>query len=629
MITLRNITLRRGQHILLQDLHWTIYHKQRIGVIGANGSGKTSLFALLLNELQPDAGDLDIPRHIKLAHVAQETAASDKLALDYVLAGDAELQLLQNALAVAEQAEDGIRVAELHEKLSMIDAYTAPARGAQLLIGLGFSHADQQQPVNSFSGGWRVRLNLAKALMSRSDVLLLDEPTNHLDLDAVLWLEQWLMRYPGTLLLISHDRDFLDRIVDHIAHISHQHLQLYTGNYSTFEKLRADKLMMQQAAYEKQQKQITHMKAFINRFGAKASKARQAQSRVKAIERMDLICAVQTESEFQFEFKNPERCPNPLVSLENTGIAYGKKIVFANLNFTISPKDRIAILGPNGAGKSSLIKLLAGELLPSHGTRTVGAGLRIGYFAQHQIDHFELSATPLVHLRELAPNSSDSELRKFLGSFGFSGNKVLEPVSHFSGGEKSRLALALIVWQKPNLLLLDEPTNHLDLEMRNALSIALQEYQGAMILVSHDRFLVRTTTDQLLLVADGELQDFDGDLDDYQKWLFGFRKKQVSAETVQADKPALSRKEQRQRNAQQREALRPILQKIQRLEQELGQLQKQAIAIEEILADTALYEESNKDLLKRHLFTQVELKKKIEHVERDWLAGCEERDGVL
>jgi ATP-binding cassette subfamily F protein 3 len=624
MITLRNITLRRGPNILLEDINWTIYHKQRIGIIGANGSGKTTFFAMLLNELHPDSGDLEIPHQLKIAHVAQETPAYSKSAIDFVLDGDPELRKLQQELVIAEQQNDGQRIAMLHHHLSEVDAYTANARAAQLLDGLGFNHEEQQKSVSDFSGGWRVRLNLAKALMSRSDVLLLDEPTNHLDLDAVLWLEQWLKRYTGTLLLISHDRDFLDEVVDHIAHVHSKQLKLYAGNYSAFEKQRAADLLVQEVTYKKQQKQIAHLQSFVNRFRAKATKAAQAQSRLKAIEKMELVSAIQTESPFQFHFKKPKDCPNPLIHLENARIAYGDKVILDNLNFSITPKDRIALLGPNGAGKSSFIKLLAGDLSLASGTYTTGSGLKIGYFAQHQVDHLELHETPLFHLRKLAPDIKELELRTYLGSFGFVGNRVIEAVKNFSGGEKSRLALALLIWQQPNLLLLDEPTNHLDLEMRQALSMALQEYEGAMIIVSHDRFLVRTTVDQLALVAESKLKNFDGDLNDYQKWLFEFRRQTASSAVASTDKPeGVSRKEQRQQNAQQRHQLRPLLQKIKKLEDQLTQYQAQATAIELALTDLTLYEEQNKSKLQQHLLNQADLKKKIEAVESDWLIACE------
>jgi ATP-binding cassette subfamily F protein 3 len=623
MITLRNITIRRGPNILLQDVNWTIYHKQRIGMIGANGSGKTTFFSMLLNELQADSGDLEIPYQLKIAHVAQETPAYSQSAIEFVLDGDAELRKLQQELTKAESENDGQRIASLHHHLSEIDAYTANARAAQLLDGLGFNHVEQQKPVSDFSGGWRVRLNLAKALMSHSDVLLLDEPTNHLDLDAVLWLEQWLKKYTGTLLLISHDRDFLDEVVNHIAHVHNKQLKLYAGNYSVFEKQRAADILVQQVTYDKQQKQIAHLQSFVNRFRAKATKAAQAQSRLKAIEKMELVSAIQTESPFQFHFKKPKDCPNPLIHLENARIAYGERVILDNLNFSITPKDRIALLGPNGAGKSSFIKLLAGELSLASGTYTTGSGLRIGYFAQHQVDHLQLHETPLFHLKKLAPDTKELDLRTYLGSFGFIGNRVIDTVKNFSGGEKSRLALALLIWQQPNLLLLDEPTNHLDLEMRQALSLALQEYEGAMIIVSHDRFLVRTTVDQLVLVAEGTLKNFAGDLNDYQKWLLEFRRQQDNTLTETEKSTSVSRKEQRQQNAQQRHQLRPLLQKIKKLEDSLSRLQQQATELELGLTDLSIYEDQNKAALQGLLLQQADLKKKIEAVESDWLEACE------
>jgi ATP-binding cassette subfamily F protein 3 len=501
----------------LQDISWTIYHKQHIGIIGANGCGKSSLFAMLLKQLPPDGGDFDIPRQLRVGHVAQETPALSKSALEFVLDGDAELRHLEAELLQAEQTNNGEKIGALHQRLSEIDGYSATSRAAQLLDGLGFHFDEQLKPVSAFSGGWRVRLNLAHTLMSRADILLLDEPTNHLDLDAVLWLEQWLKKFPGTLLIISHDRDFLDSIVDHIAHVQHKNLKVYTGNYSAFEKQLAAQLMLQQAAFEKQQRQIQHLQNFVDRFKAKASKARQAQSRMKALDRMEVVSAVQVNSPFQFHFKEIKNCPTPLLALEDISIGYDDNIILPHLYFSIAPKDRI------------------------------GNGLKIGYFAQHQIDHLQLNDTPLQHLKKLAPTHRESELRSYLGSFGFSGDRVLDAVQNFSGGEKSRLALALLIWQQPNLLLLDEPTNHLDMEMRNALSMALQEYDGAMIIVSHDRFLVRSTVDQLMIIANGKLMPFEGDLDDYQEWLVNFRRQQNSNTD---EKTGLSRKEQRHQDAQ-------------------------------------------------------------------------------
>lgn len=628
MITLQNVTIRRGPHVLLKDVNWTIFHKQHIGIIGANGSGKTTLFALLQNELQADKGNVEIPRQLKLAHVAQETPAYAKSALDFVMDGDTELRALQEELLEAEEQDDGERIASLHGHLSAIDSYTAPARAARLLDGLGFSLEEQQKPVSDFSGGWRMRLNLAKALMCRSDILLLDEPTNHLDLDAVIWLEQWLLKYPGTLLLISHDRDFFDNVVDHIAHLSHQHLKVYSGNYTSFEKQRAAQLLLQQAAYEKQQKQIAHLQSFVDRFKAKASKARQAQSRVKAIARMELVSVVQVESNFEFAFKEPAKCPYPLIHLDGAGVAYGDKRVLRDVNLSIAPKDRIGLLGLNGAGKSSLIKLLAGEIPPAEGERVTSEGLKIGYFAQHQVDSLDLDASPLEIFKKIAPNAAESELRGFLGGFCFIGNRVFETAKNFSGGEKSRLALALIVWQRPNLLLLDEPTNHLDLDMRQALSMALQEYQGAVVLVSHDRFLLSTTMDQFLLVSEQKVKNFDGDLTDYQNWLFDFRRKAEKGEVAQEEKSSISRKEQRQLDAKMRELRRPFLQKIKQLEEKLKKLEKKAADLELVLASEELYEEQNKLQLEKHLAEQTKLNKEMKQVETEWLEVTAELESL-
>jgi ATP-binding cassette subfamily F protein 3 len=622
MITLKSITIRRGPHVLLDNVNWSIFARQRIGMIGSNGSGKSTLFSFILGEFQADGGDMDRPRNLRLAHVSQETPAVSMSALDFALDGDDELRDLEKRIQQAEVDDDGMLIAELYEKLGNIDGYTAPARAGQLLSGLGFTTAEQQKPVSAFSGGWRVRLNLAQALMTRSDMLLLDEPTNHLDLDAILWLEQWLLKYEGTLLIISHDRDFLDTAIDHIVHIENKNLKMYTGNYSSFESQRASNLLLQQSAYDKQQKQLEHMHAFVERFRYKASKARQAQSRLKAIERLEIVSAVQSESEFQFKFFSAENCPNPLMSLNHVDVGYPDKTIMRNLNFSITPKDRIAILGPNGAGKSSLIKVLAKEMAPTDGECVVASGLRVGYFAQHQVEQLDLIESPLVHLRRIAGSKPELELRKFLGSFGFSGNRVLEAVGNFSGGEKTRLALALLVWKKPNLLLLDEPTNHLDLEMRNALSLALTEYTGAMILISHDRFLVRSTADRLLLCADGKLEDFDGDLNDYQKWLFEYFKNK-NAEPTQAGH---AKKDQRRQSAKERELQQPLIDKIKKLETEMHKLQKEAANIEGHLTDQSLYEEGNKKELQKQLLSLSQTKASLEKVELDWLQACEERD---
>lgn len=625
-INLHNITIRRGKNILLKSVNWNIYPKQRIGIIGKNGSGKSTLFSVLLNEYQPDTGEIDIAKHIKFSHVAQEVEFVNQSALDFVLDGDKELRRLEADLKEAEQMNDGERIAKLHEKLSIIDAYTAPARAAQLLSGLGFSQGEEQQSVKDFSGGWRVRLNLAKALMCRSDVLLLDEPTNHLDLDAILWLEQWLIKYSGTLLLISHDRDFLDQTVNYIAYLSDQRLKIVKGNYSAFERSRAAEILLQQTVYDKQQKKLAHMQAFVDRFRYKATKSHQAQSRLKAIKRMELVSAVQSESVFQFEFKTPKECQNPLLVLNDITMRYGEKTILQHVHLSIRPKQRIGILGPNGAGKSTLIKILAGELLSFAGKREVSSGLKIGYFAQHQIDQLNLFDTPLSHLKKLAEGKSELDLRKFLGSFGFSHDNVFEPIKNFSGGEKSRLALALLIWQQPNLLLLDEPTNHLDLEMRNALSLALQTYEGSMILVSHDRFLVKTTTDELLLVADKKVENFMGDLTDYQLWLFNFRKNQKISLNQEMSRSDISRKEKRQLLAKKREIDRPLLLKIKGIEQKLNGVQKELDQIELKLLDKSLYEVVNKEQLKNYLATSAVLKKQINELESAWLAANEQHE---
>jgi len=611
MINFRQLTLRRGSNVLLENINWTIHAGQHIGLIGANGAGKSSLFSLITRKLTEDQGELTLPKQMVIAHVAQEMPEENRSAVEYVLDGDLELRELQRKLAIAEEKNDGNLIGQLHEALLHIDAWTANSRAARLLAGLGFHVNEQQQSVSDFSGGWRMRLNLAQALMCRSDILLLDEPTNHLDLDAVIWLGEWLKDYRGTLLLISHDRDFLDETVQYIAHIEHKNLNTYTGNYSNFEKLRAEKIALQQAAFAKQQQHIAHLKSFIDRFKAKASKAKQAQSRVKALDRLEIIQAVQSESPFSFEFREPSHAPNPLLQLNHAVVGYGDKIIFPDLTFSIAPGERIALLGPNGAGKSTLIKALSGDLQPIGSKREIGHGLSIGHFAQHHVDHLILDQTPLQHLQRLAENTREQVLRSFLGTFGFSNNRAYEAIRNFSGGEKSRLALALIVWQKPNLLLLDEPTNHLDMDMRNALSLALQSWSGAVVLVSHDRFLLRSTAEELLLVANGKLQHFDGDLEDYEKWLTDFRREQVVEKKV--TKPNNSRQ---------------LQQAIQKLENKIAKLQQQFADNEKALEDKSLYEDNNKkEDLQILLNNQQKIQAELIKVEEDWLAACEKRDG--
>ncbi len=616
MINLRNVTLRRGAQVLLEQCQWAIYPEQRIGLVGENGSGKSSLFALLRGDLTPDAGDLEIPKQWQLAFVAQETPGLTQSALDYVLDGDEELRQIERELQAAEDAHDGMKIATAHEKLLHIDAYSAPARAGSLLAGLGFKASEQTQSVQSFSGGWRVRLNLARALMCRSDLLLLDEPTNHLDLDAVYWLENWLQRYKGTLIIISHDRDFLDQTVTQVAAIKNQRLTLYTGNYSQYEVAYANQRALQQAAFTKQQAHITHLKHFIDRFKAKASKAKQAQSRVKALEKLEIVASVQDENAFEFEFISPKSAPNPLLTLDDVYFAYDEKEILKRVQLSLAPRDRIGVLGPNGAGKSTLIKLLAGELTPKHGERHAANTLKIGYFDQQQVDRLQMDASPLLHMQRLAPQASESTLRTFLGTFGFVGDKVFAPVKQFSGGEKSRLALGMIVYEQPNLLLLDEPTNHLDLAMRHALNMALQNYEGAMVLVSHDRFLVRMTTDTLLLVADQKLQPFEGDLSDYQTWLVQHRKGNNSAKAER--EPVVKEA------APKRESLKSYQQAVEKWDSKVRAETKRLQALEARLALEELYQADKKDELQQLLQEQTQVKQLLNEYETAWLQASEE-----
>jgi ATP-binding cassette subfamily F protein 3 len=622
MLNFKNIAIRRGNRLLFSEANFTIHKSQKIGLTGANGTGKSSLFAMLRGELQSDEGEFFMPPYLEVAHVAQETPALSCSSLDYVLDGDRELRQLQAQLANAELAHDGLKQAELHAALDHIGGYTAQARAARLLNGLGFSTAQESHTVNSFSGGWRMRLNLAQALMCRSDVLLLDEPTNHLDLDAVIWLQDWLCRYPGTLILISHDRDFLDSITDHILHIEQNKVEIYTGNYSDFERMRAEKLSQQQSAYEKQQREIVHIQSFITRFKAQATKAKQAQSRIKSLERMEIIAQAHIDSPFNFSFPPPKKLPNPLLKIEHADIGYAQKIVLKDASITIAPGDRIGLLGPNGAGKSSLIKVLSGEMPALSGELQTAEALHIGYFAQHQLEQLRLDESPLWHLQKLDKQATEKDLRNFLGGFDFCGDKVNEAIGPFSGGEKARLVLALLVYQNPNLLLLDEPTNHLDLEMRHALSVALQDYQGAIVLVSHDRHLLRSVTDQLLLVADGKIQAFDGDLDDYRLWLA--EQKKTTDDGIVADNAGnVSRKDQRKLEADRRQRLKPFLDAVKKAEAALEKVHQQQLELEEMLADPNLYAEEHKEKLKQLLSKKGQIDNALEQAEIDWLTAEE------
>lgn len=625
MLNFKNISLRRGARILFSDTSFTIHKGHKAGLTGANGVGKSSLFAMLLNQLQVDEGDFSMPPGLEIAHVAQETPAVDYAAIEYVIDGDKELRSIEQQLEKAEEKNDGLKLAELHSTLDQIGGYTAQARASRLMNGLGFLTEQEQNAVQSFSGGWRMRLNLAQALMCRSDVLLLDEPTNHLDLDAVIWLQDWLCKYSGTLLLISHDRDFLDAITDHIIHIEQNKAEIYTGNYSAFEKMRAEKLAQQQSAFVKQQKEIEHIQSFITRFKAKATKARQAQSRVKALERMELISQAHVDSPFNFSFPTPEKMQNPLLQIEEADIGYGDNVIIKQAGLSISPGDRIGLLGPNGAGKSSLIKVLAAEMEPLSGKVQLSEALNIGYFAQHQLEQLRLDECPLWHLQQIDKKATEKDLRNFLGGFDFRGDKVIEKVKPFSGGEKARLVLALLVYQNPNLLLLDEPTNHLDLEMRHALSMALQDYQGAIVIVSHDRHLLRSVADQLILVAGGKAEPFDGDLDDYRLWLT--EQKRLSVDTVSDEKNegvTISRKDLRKQEAENRKRLKPLLNKIKKLELAVDKHHEEQKKLEQQLADPNIYAETEKEKLKKLLAKKREVDAALEEMEMKWMDAEEE-----
>ncbi len=621
MLNFKNIALRRGVRVLFSNSSFTIHKGQKVGFTGANGAGKSSLFALVKNEMHLDEGDFSMPPNLEIAHVAQETPAVACSAIDYVIDGDREYRRLQEQLRQAELVDDGLKQAEYHAALDIIGGYTAQARASRLMNGLGFSAEQEHNTVASFSGGWRMRLNLAQALMCRSDVLLLDEPTNHLDLDAVIWLQDWLCKYPGTLMLISHDRDFLDTITDHIVHIEQGKAEIYTGNYSAFERMRAEKLAQQQSAYLKQQREMAHIQSFVDRFKAQATKARQAQSRIKALERMELIAMAHVDSPFDFSFAKPDKMPNPLLSLDKTDIGYGSTCILKSAGLSISPGDRIGLLGPNGAGKSSLIKVLAGDMQPLSGMRYEAEALKIGYFAQHQLEQLQLDETPLWHLQKLDKQATEKDLRNFLGGFDFQGDKVLEPVRPFSGGEKARLVLALLVYQNPNLLLLDEPTNHLDLEMRHALSVALQDYQGAIVVVSHDRHLLRSVTDQLLLVSGGKVQSFDGDLDDYRLWLA----EQKKAEDKGADEvvTTISKKDQRKLDAERRLRNKPLYDALKKAELAVEKYHNEQRQLEQQLADPDIYLESSKAILKQVLDKKVQVDKALEEAETAWMLAEE------
>jgi len=586
MLRFDHLNLRRGSRLLLNDASFLIHPGWRVGLTGRNGTGKSSLLALIGGELAPDAGDFARPREWTLAHVRQETPALAVSALDYALDGDAEFRRVERALAEAEAAHDAAAQAQLHERMQAIGGYAARARAGELLHGLGFTPGDETRPVAAFSGGWRMRLNLAQALMCRSDLLLLDEPTNHLDLDAVFWLEEWLRHYPGTLIVVSHDREFLDAVVTHVLHLADGEAELFGGTVSGFERKRAERLAQQQALAERQQRLRAHMQSFVDRFKAKATKARQAQSRLKALERMQLVAPVRLESGITFAFAEPAALPAPLLVLDEAAAGYGERRIVDGIRWTLRAGDRIGLLGANGAGKSTLVKLVAGTLAPLAGERREGKGLVVGYFAQHQLEQLDPQATPVMHLLRLQPDLGEQAARDFLGGFGFSGERALADVGGFSGGEKARLALALVVFRRPNLLLLDEPTNHLDSDTREALAEALQDFAGAIVLVAHDRGLLRACCDEYRLVRDGRVTAFDGDLDDYARLVL---RKPAAATDAAA---GASRRDDRRERAEQRARLAPLRREAERIEKQLATLEAERSRVEAELADPALYDGS-------------------------------------
>jgi ATP-binding cassette subfamily F protein 3 len=596
-------------------------------VTGANGIGKSSLFGLIQGELSSDQGDFSKPADWVIAIVEQETRLSQQAAIEYVIDGDSELRRIQARLAEAEREHHGGQIGACHERLEQIDGYNAYARAAKLLSGLGFDDAVIENPLDQFSGGWLMRLNLARALMCRSDLLLLDEPTNHLDLDAVIWFEQWLRRYAGTLLLVSHDREFLDAVVDHIAHVEQQGIELYRGNYSAFEKRRAERLAQQQVNYMRQQKSIAHMQSFVNRFRAKATKARQAQSRIKALERMQLIAPAHIDSPFRFQFKSPRALPTSFFRFDRVAVGYGDTTVLNDISFSMIPGERIGLLGLNGAGKSTLIKLLAGELQARGGQADKSRDLEIGYFAQHQVEQLDLDASALLILQRLDDNLSERAIRTYLGGFNFSKDKVLQPVGTFSGGEKSRLVLALLIWQRPNLILLDEPTNHLDIEMRLALNQALQTFEGSVILVSHDRHLLRSVCDDLWLIDDGKLQRFDDDIDAYPRWLARRKARQSGVNKPIIDASA-SRQIQKQDEASLRRLLKPQVKRLKQLENRIEKLTRRKRDLESQLAEASIYQQAQKEQLNTTLFERAEIARDLQQHEEDWLALSEEIETI-
>jgi ATP-binding cassette subfamily F protein 3 len=627
VIRIDSLTLQRGTKPLFENASAMVYTGEKAGLVGANGSGKSTLFSMLRGKLHADGGELDFPASWRVAHVAQETPAVERTALDYALDGDTRLREIEAQLAKAQAAHDGHAEADAHIAYADVDGYTAASRASTLLMGLGFSLPEISQPVASFSGGWRMRLNLAQALMCPSDLLLLDEPTNHLDLDAIVWLEDWLKRYPGTLFIISHDREFLDGICDVTLHLENRQIKRYSGNYSAFETRRAEQLVLEQSAYVRQQREVAHLQSFVDRFRYTASKARQAQSRIKTLEKMEKLAPVHVSSPFNFEFRDPLASPSPMLTLEEVRCGYqtdeGEKTILNDLSFSLLNGQRIGLLGANGQGKSTLVKTLADTLAPLSGTVGQGKGLAIGYFAQHQLETLREDRSPLQQLAAIAPGVREQDLRDFLGGFNFRGEMALSPVGPFSGGEKARLALALLIWKRPNLLLLDEPTNHLDLDMREALTVALAQFEGTLILVSHDRHLLRACADEFLLVGQGKVTPFDGDLDEYRTWLLQNAAARRAGLNAPQSESGGNRKEQRRAEAQERQRLaelrKPLQKEIAALEKRMEKQNAEKKRLDALLAAEDTYKDNNKTLLADSLRSQAEVKKELEKIEAEWL----------
>ena len=631
MIILDNIALRRGQKLLFSDASATLQPGQKIALIGGNGCGKSSLFALLLDQLQADAGDIRGLNGLRIAHMAQETETSDLTARNYVIAGDEALYQVLQDLAAADAAGDYERSATLHQHMEELDGYSAERRAEQLLLGLGFQREKMDASMSSFSGGWRIRLNLARALMAPSDLMLLDEPTNHLDLDTTLWLQSWLQGYRGTLLMISHDRDFIDATCERTLEIAHQALTAYRGGYSDYERQRAEQMAQQQAQYDKQQRRIADIEDFVRRFRAKATKARQAQSRLKELERMQKVAQAHVDSPFSFGFPQPGKVSDPLLTLSDASLGHGERAVLTEVSMSLSPGDRIGLLGKNGAGKTTLLKSLNGALPLMGGERTEGAHLQIGYFDQQQLEVLDLDASAFLHIQRLSPKARDQEILDFLGGFDFRGDRAKEAIRPFSGGEKARLALAHVVWQAPNVLILDEPTNHLDLDMRHALEVALQDYAGAIVLVSHDRHLLRNSVEQLLLVNDGTVDDYAGDVETYEKWVLSSNPAEAArpaAPQVAAVEDAGDRKARRQAAANQRAQLQPLKKSIRGLEQRIEKGQQALQTLQAKLADGDLYARNASEALADLLKQEGQLKRELAALENEWLEQQEALDAL-